>query len=291
VLPAHAREAARPCDPPRTHVALVPLTDATDRTWAAWSGAEPAAIVLHMLSDSLEKSRGRKVTRLTPAPGPAARPVDDSAAIAAAKAAHAEVVVTGSVTAFELVERREGGKFSRWGTSALEARARALVRVTLRVLDANSGDVILETTIERERNGRGTSSAERPRDAQAPPSGLLARALEDVMHELVRALDQRLDRRWQALVLGTGSGRCVLDAGSGRGLFVGQRLDVWRSGVDTYDEDLVRLSEEVRVGSIEIVSLEGRGRAHARVLEGEVSFGDQARPCTVHPSVASTLKR
>lgn len=269
----------------------MPLSDATDQTWAAWSGADPPAIVLHLLADSLAKTRGRKVSMLSVSSRSPRRPVDDSTAIAAAKAAHAEVVVTGTVAEFEVEERREGGKFARWGVSALDARARARVRVTLRVLDVGGGGVILETTVDRERTGRGTTSAERPRDATPAPSGLLSGVLEEVMFELVHALDQRLDTRWQATVLATSPGSCMVDAGGGRGLFVGQRLDVWRTGIETYDEDLVRLDDAVRVAAIEITSLEGRGRAHARVLEGEVSFGDMARPCSTHATVASTVRR
>ena len=288
---ARAVPPTSPCEPPRAHVALLPLSDATDQSWAAWSGADPSAIVLHLLADSLAKTRGRKISMLSVSPRPARRPVDDSTAIAAAKAAHAEVVVTGSVTEFEVEERRESGKFARWGVSALDARARARVRVTLRVLDVGGGGVILETTVDRERTGRGTTSAERPRPDTPAPSGLLSGVLEEVMVELVHALDQRLDTRWQATVLATSPGGCLVDAGGSRGLFVGQRLDVWRSGIETYDEDLVRLGDAVRVAAIEITSLEGRGRAHARVLEGEVSFGDLARPCSTHATVASTLRR
>ena len=107
----------------------------------------------------------------------------------------------------------------------------------------------------------------------------------------MQSVDQRLDMRWQASVLGTEPGHCVLDSGALQGLFVGQRLDVWRSGVETYDEDFVRVAEDVRVAAIEIVALQRRGRARARVLEGEVSFGDRARPCTTAPSVATTVKR
>lgn len=289
-LPAHAASPPRACDPPRTHVALAPLTDATDHSWAAWSGADPAVIVLNLLADSLEKSRGRKVTVLGTIPGDAGRPVEDAAAMAAARAANAEVVITGVVAEFEVEERREGGKFSRWGVSALDARARARVRVSLRVLDATAGGVILETTIDRERNGRGTTSAGR-RSESSLPSGLLAGTLEDVMYELVQALDRRLDTRWQASVLRAGPAGCVLDAGAARGLFVGQRLDVWRLGVETYDEDFVRVADDLRVAAIEIVSLEGRGRARARVLEGEVSPGDRARPCAGQQAVATTVRR
>lgn len=277
------------CDPPRTRVALVKLSDATDHSWAAWSGADPATIVLNLLADSLEKSRGRQVSILAIPRGPTTRPVEDAAAIAAARMAQAEVVVTGVVAEFKIEEHREAGKFSRWGVSALDARARAQVRVLLRVLDVRDGSVILETTIDRERTGRGTTSAGRA--GAEPGSGLLAGTLDEVLRELVQAVDQRLDMRWQASVLGTDTGHCVLDSGAGRGLFVGQRLDVWRSGIETYDDDFVRTAEDVRVAAIEIVALQGRGRARARVLEGEVSFGDRARPCTSAPAVATSARR
>jgi hypothetical protein len=289
--PVHAAVASRACEPPRTRVALLPLTDATDHSWAAWSGGDPAAIVLHLLADSLRKSRGREVTMLAPVPGDAGRPVEDAAAIAAANAAGSDVVVTGSVAEFTVEERRVAGKLSRWGAGALDARARARVRVSLRVLDTTGGGLILETTIDRERTGRGTTSAARPGDGPPPPSGLLAGTLDEVLRELTQALDRRLDMRWQATVLGAGPGDCVLDAGAGRGLFVGQRLEVWRSGVETYDEDFVRLAAEVRVGAIEIIALEGRGRAHARVVEGEASSGDHVRPCAAQAPVATTLRR
>jgi len=287
--PARSTAAEHACDPPRTHVAVMPLVDATDHAWAAWSGADPAAIVLNLFADSLQKSRGRQVTVLAAARGGGVRPVEDAAAIAAARAAHAEVVVTGVVAEFSVEERREAGKFSRWGVSALDARARVRVRVALRVLDVQGSDVVLETTIDRERTGRATTSA--GRSAGEPASGLLASTLEEVLRELVQSVDQRLDLRWQASVLGTEPGHCVLDAGAGRGLFVGQRLDVWRSGVETYDEDFVRVAEDLRVASIQVVALEGRGRARARVLEGEVSFGDRVRPCADSPAVATTARR
>ena len=182
-VPANATAASRRCDPPRTHVALVPLLDATDRAWSAWSGADPAAIVFRLLSDSLEKSRGRVVTRLPAVPGSAGRPVEDAAAIAAARAAHAEVVVTGVISEFVLEDRRQGGKLSRWGVGTLDSRARARVRVSLRALDTTDGSVILETTIDREQTGRGTTSAGRPTGAAPVQSGLLAGTLEEVMRE------------------------------------------------------------------------------------------------------------
>jgi hypothetical protein len=287
--PARAAAADHACDPPRTRVALVRLSDATDHSWAAWTGADPATIVLNLLADSLEKSRGRQVTILAAPHSPASRPVEDAAAIAAARLAQAEVVVTGVVAEFTVEEHREAGKFSRWGVSALDARARAQVRVTLRVLDVLDGGVILETTVDRERTGRGTTSAGRA--GAEPASGLLAGTLDEVLRELVLAVDQRLDTRWQASVLATETGHCMLDSGAGRGLFVGQRLDVWRAGIETYDEDFVQVAEDVRVAAIEIVALLGRGRARARVLEGDVSFGDRARPCTATPAVAATERR
>jgi hypothetical protein len=257
-MAAHAAAVDHACDPPRTRVALVRLSDATDHSWAVWTGADPATIVLNLLADSLEKSRGRQVTILAAPHSLANRPVDDAVAIAAARLAQAEVVVTGVVEEFNVEEHREAGKFLRWGVSALDARARAQVRVTLRVLDVLDGGVILETTVDRERTGRGTTSAGRA--GAEPASGLLAGTLDEVLRELVLAVDQRLDTRWQASVLATETGHCVLDSGAGRGLFVGQRLDVWRAGIETYDEDFVQVAEDVRVAAIEIVALLARSQ-------------------------------
>ena len=293
--PVLATHAPGECAPPRTRIVLCPLTDETDHSWATWTGTQPTAIVCRLLADSLVGAHGREVVL---APGSAravSRPLEDSRALALGREARGEVVVSGVVNAFTQDDRREPGKLSRWGVGPPDARSTAEVRVTLRVLDARDGSVILETTVARERRKRSTASVGRPRTlaegAPVEPSGPLAEALNEVISDLTRALDQRLMTRWRANVLGTASDLCVIDAGAASGLFAGERLEVWRGDIETYNEDFTRLGEEVRVGTVVITELDGRDRARARLLEGDVRPGDLIRPCTAASPAPLTLRR
>jgi len=289
---ARAAEPGGDCSPPRTRIALVALHDATDRSWAAWSGLEPARLVTVALTDSLRHMTGRDVELLPPPEGDPARPVDDGAALAVARRTHAGLVITGTLSEFTYEDRRQGGRLSRWGVGPLDARSRALVRVQLRVLDARDGGVVLESAVERERTGRGMASVTRRDPGIAiGPSGPLAEALDEVLASLAVTLGRRLDERWHADVASATTDDCTFEAGAADGVFVGERLDVWRPGIESWDEDLVRLADELPVGAVVVVALEGQDRAHARLVEGEVRAGDRVRPCASAPAPSVSLRR
>ena len=100
------------------------------------------------------------------------------------------------------------------------------------------------------------------------------------MRDLGSVLDERLDARWESRVMRHADGGAWVDAGAARGVFVGQRFDVWRSRTEVIDEDHIRIGDEDHlVGAIEVLALEGRGRARVRVVEGAVRSGDLVRPC------------
>ena len=120
---------------------------------------------------------------------------------------------------------------------------------------------------------------------------LLEQVLSEVLGDLSRTIGQRLDARWRARVILEGSGIYVLDAGAARGLFPGERLDVWRSGVEVYDENLLHVGDDARVGALVIVALEGHGRARARLAEGEARMGDTVRPCSEDAGPAMSVRR
>lgn len=285
---ATAAATATPCEPPHTRVMLVSLTDATDHAWQVWTGAEPATLVTRLLADSLRSSRGREVMMIDDPRHAARRTMDDGPALDAAREVGAEIVVTGTLNEFTQEDRREAGKFSRWGVGAPDARSRARVRVTLRVLDANNGTVIIETGAVREKASRSASTVDRssPRarasgpESAFAPEALLGQALGEVLADLVRTVGLRLETRWRASVESVSGDECTLDTGTTRGHFVGQRLEVWRSGIETYDENLVRLSEEARVGALVVTAIEAPGRVRARVLEGDARPGDGVRACS-----------
>lgn len=292
--PVSAR-AATPsgCDPPRTRIALVGLSDATDHAWQVWTGSSPGALVTRLLADSLRASRGREVLVLTDLPANPRRPLDDGPALDAAHELDAEIVVTGTVDEFTHEDRREAGKLWRWGVGAPDARSRARVKVTLRVLDANDGSVIIETGATRERTSRATATVDRPSASPAAPASetLLGQALDEAISDLVHTIGLRLETRWQARVVSVVGDTCALDAGTTRGHFVGQRLEVWRSGIETWDEDFVRLSEEMRVGLLAVTSIEGPGRVRTRLIEGEARPGDHVRACSNSSPPVATLRR
>lgn len=283
------------CAPPRTRIVIGPLVDATDGSWTAWSGVPPAALVRRLLADSLMSRHGRDVVLVDHAAGPRARSLEDARALELGRRARAEVVVCGVVSLFRNDDRREPGKLSRWGGGAPDAKSSAEVRVTLRVLDTSDGSVVLEATVARERRRRGTASAGRPgagpADTSDAPGGPLAEALGEVISDLARSLDQRLLDRWQANVVGATRELCVLDAGMANGLFRGERLEVWRPGIETWDEELNPVGEQVRVGIVVVTELQGSGRARARLLEGDVRPGDLVRPCLGGAASPFTLRR
>ncbi len=280
------------CAPPRTLVALLPLADQTDHTWELWTGESPARMVAALVADSLEQGLGRTVVRLGTSNANTIpnSPVDDDEALRVARAARAEIAITGAVSVFTHDDHREAGRFGRWGVGAPDARSRVQVRVTLRVLDVADGSVIIETTAARERTGRGTASASRL-EPGSTADAVAQDVLAEVLADLARTIGQRLDARWQARVILEGRGIYVLDAGAARGLFPGERLEVWRSGVEVYDENLVQVGDGSRVGAVVIVALEGHGRARARLAEGEARMGDTVRPCSSEAGAPLSLRR
>ena len=293
-----ADSGAGECAPPRTLVALLPLADRTDRTWELWSGASPAVLVGRALADSLEHMRGRRVVRVPLVAGAGVtsrllRPVDDDQALRVVRHDEAEVVVTGTVAVFSHDDTRDAGRFSRWGFGAPDAHSLVRVSVTLRVLDAHAGTVIIETTAARDRAGRGTATVLHPGTGGTNPDDdpLMLEVLGEVLGDLVATIGQRLDASWQARVVMESRGGFELDAGSARGLFTGERLDVWRPGIQLFDEDMVHIGNDARIGSVMITELDGRGRARARLLEGDARMGDLVKPCSGPSGSAMSLRR
>jgi len=286
------------CLPPRTVVAITPLADRTDGVWANWSGESPAALVTHLLADSLARGERRDVLRLSGVRAnvgakPAPRALDDELALLAARHTAAEVVVTGSVDVFAHDDRLDPGKFARWGMGAPDARSRVRVSVSLRALDVHDGTVVIETSASRERTGKSVAMIGRTDRSGGSPilDPLLAEALDDVISDLARTLGQRIEGRWKARVVSERRGVVMLDAGSSRGVFAGERLDVWRPGILLMDEDLQRLGDDVWVGSVVVTSLHGRSRCRARLTDGEVHVGDVVRPCSPSSPPVLSLKR
>jgi len=293
-----AEPEAGECAPPHTLIALLPLADQTDGTWELWSGVNPAVLVSRLLADSLEQGRGRHVVRVSPTVdlNPLAacvRAADDDPALRAGRRADAEIVVTGTVSAVVHEDTRDPGKFMRWGMGAPDARTHVRVRVTLRVLDAHDGTVIIESSAARDRVGRGTATAARPSRMALDPGEdpLVEDALSEVLGDLVATIGERLDARWTARVILEGRGVVELDAGMSRGLFTGERLDVWRPGIQLLDEDLLRIGDDARIGSVVVVALDGRGRARARLIEGDARMGDLVRPCAAANGSSMSFRR
>ena len=276
---------------------LMALTDGSDHAWQVWTGAEPAPLVTRLLADSLRACRGREVMTVADPRRAARRAMDDGPALEAARSLDAEIVVTGRVDEFTQEDRREAGKLWRWGVGAPDARSRARVRVTLRVLDANDGSVIIETAAVRDKASRAASTVDRttpPAQAAGPawaPEALLGQALGEVLSDLVHTVGLRLETRWRASVESVSGDDCTLDTGTTRGHFVGQRLEVWRPGIETYDEDLVRLDEEARIGALVVTAIEAPGRVRARIVEGEARPGDDVRACSNGAAPVASLRR
>jgi hypothetical protein len=279
------------CLPPHMVVALTPLADRTSGEWATWAGESPALLVTRLLADSLARGHRRDVLRLGvalphPPAGEPERALDDELALRAARRTAAEVVVTGGVDVFEHDDELAPGKFARWGMGAPDARSRVRVSVSLRALDVQDGTVLIETTASRERSGKAVAMIDRrdrPGSIRAVDA-LLGQALGEVLGDLSRTVGQRIEGRWKAQVLTEHRGIVVLDAGVSRGLFAGERLDVWRPGIEVLDEDLAALGEDVWVGSVVVTSLQGRTRSRARLADGEVHAGDVVRPCALSSS-------
>ena len=61
--------------------------------------------------------------------------------------------------------------------------------------------------------------------------------------------------------------------------------------VEVYDENLLHVGDDARVGALVIVALEGHGRAHARLAEGEARKGDTVRPCSEDAGPAMSVRR
>ncbi len=273
-----------PCAAPRTAVLLGPLADATDGRWELMAAVTPAAVVTARLADALDDSR--RVVRLRASAASRRQPMTDAELLEAARREHAEVVVSGIVERFGNEDVSAPGRFARWGIGAQDASIEARVEVRLRVLDVASGTVLLESRAARERRTRGLAAASRG-EATTPLNAALAQALDEVVRDLGSVIVEQLDARWESRLMRDGDGGAWVDAGAARGVFVGQRLEVWRSRVEVIDEDHVRIGDEDhRIGAIEVLALQGRGRARVRVVEGAVRSGDLVRPCRGGDDVA-----
>jgi hypothetical protein len=265
--------------------------------WANWNGQSPATLVTRLLADSLARDHGCQVLRLVGPPARAAaaspqRPLDDDLALRAARRTPAEVVVTGTVDVFTHDDHLEPGKFARWG-GAPDARSTVHVSVSLRALDVRTGTVLIETNASRERAGKNVATIERSERAgsSAGLDPLIAQALGEVLSDLARTLEGGVEGRWKANVLAERHGDVMLDAGAERGVFAGERLDVWRPGFALLDEDLASLGDDMWVGSVVVTSVRGRGQTRARLVEGEVHPGDLVKPCSLASPPALSLKR
>lgn len=280
-----ASDESGPCAAPRTAVLLAPLTDRTDGRWELMASTRPSAVVVARLAEVIGDAR-RVVRPRALAVSSRRTLFTDAELLAAARREHAEVVVSGVVERFGNEDVSSPGRFARWGIGAQDASTEARVEVALRVLDVETGTVLIESRAARARRARGFASAGHGGDATLL-NAALAQALEEVVRELGSVIAERLDARWESRVMRNADGGAWVDAGAARGVFVGQRLEVWRSRVEAIDEDHVRIGDEDHlVGAIEVLALEGRGRARVRVVEGAVRSGDLVRPCRGREDVA-----
>lgn len=281
LVPAPAVHAAtgerEACASPRTAVLLAPLADGTDGRWELMAAARPTAVVAARLADALGDAR--RVIRMPSGSSSRRRPMTDTELLAAARREHAEVVVSGVVDRFGNEDVSAPGRFARWGIGAPDASTEARVEVRVRVLDVASGTVLIESRAARARRSRGFASAAR---GESPSSlnAALAQALDEVASDLGSVIAEQMDARWETRLIRDGEGDAWVDAGAARGVFVGQRFEVWRSRIEVVDEDHVRIGDEDhRIGAIEVLALQGPGRARVRIVEGAVRSGDLVRPC------------
>lgn len=281
LVPAPAVHAAtgerEACASPRTAVLLAPLADGTDGRWELMAAARPTAVVAARLADALGDAR--RVIRMPSGSSSRRRPMTDTELLAAARREHAEVVVSGVVDRFGNEDVSAPGRFARWGIGAPDASTEARVEVRVRVLDVASGTVLIESRAARARRSRGFASAARG-ESPSPLNAALAQALDEVASDLGSVIAEQMDARWETRLIRDGEGDAWVDAGAARGVFVGQRFEVWRSRIEVVDEDHVRIGDEDhRIGAIEVLALQGPGRARVRIVEGAVRSGDLVRPC------------
>lgn len=286
--------APAPPDPgasPQPLVALLPFADRTDGRWWLWTGCSAGEGVAHLVADSLVRSRHwaladtAQLAALARARQWRVDGLEDAQAAELARALGADWVVLGAVTSFGVEQPAPDAKRRRWGLPPKRRTETARVSLELRVLDAATGAVRRSERISRERLLSGASSA-READRPTAPVALAGTPLGDAVREAVAAavqvLEQERQAHWSARVVRLMRyGLVELDIGRSAGIVRGDRLVVWRTSRIESDAE----TGEIRGGLDEVAAevvvtgftLDGR-RAVAKVVRGQVSAGDTARP-------------
>lgn len=275
----------------KRHLAVYGFEDKTDHRVHWYSGQNVGEGMSDMLTTALVQSGRFRIFERSQLEsvmqeqglGMTGAVVEQTAA-QAGKLLGAELIVMGAVTEFG-VSKGEGG--TRLGKIKIGAQTlKAIVAVDIRLVDANSAEIIWSGTVRKEESKTGLSLGTPEFDFKNRndfDESLIGKATRAAIDETVEKLNEQVGFiPWQALVATVAGGSVFLNQGAESGLQVDMMMSVFRQGETVTDPATgeVLFSTEEKVGVIKVVDPNlGNGKAAKCVAVEGTDFqrGDVVR--------------
>jgi curli biogenesis system outer membrane secretion channel CsgG len=198
-----------------------------------------------------------------------------------------EIMITGSVTEFGSKENKVGGGIGSIGGFNLGVKkTTARVAVDIRMVDVNTGEIIVAKSAEGEDSSTGLDNVGIEdinfHNSSTWDNTQLGKASRESIEECVEYIIDGMEAvAWQGKIIKASEGTIFMKPGSKGGVQAGMIFSVYRPGEELIDPDtgLSLGSEEAKIGQIQVTGDIGDGRAAKAIVKSGTGFdtGDLIR--------------
>ena len=219
-----------------------------------------------------------------------------------------DTIVTGDITQFGRDDRNigGGGSFGRWDKYGLGnvgvRKAKAVVGITARMVDVNTGEILASVTGRGESTRSGTNlvgagggyanggSSQLDMSSSNFSQTILGEAVKAAVNQVSSQLEQNANRlphetvQIRGLVADASSNNIIINVGSSAGVHVGDKLIVTRVSREIKDPatgKLLRTVEEP-VGELSITSVDQSSAEGHFTGSGQPKVGDAVKSVQPH---------
>ena len=218
--------------------------------------------------------------------------IDPGTAAQIGRALGVEAVIIGSVTQFDLQERRSGGGLSILGIGARSTDTDAYVKLTARMVDTTTGEILMAaegngnvSQSDSEVNVRGISGG----SSTSNGNKLLTLATEQAVDEVVTQLSDSSETlatspdavpNMSARIADVFENTVVLNKGSSDGFQSGMTVSIERVTREVKDPDTGEVIRQITepVGMVELYDVDAQSSMGKVVSGSSFQVGDVAKP-------------
>jgi curli biogenesis system outer membrane secretion channel CsgG len=198
-----------------------------------------------------------------------------------------EMMVTGSISEFGEKEQKVGGGIGSIGGLNIGVKKnKARVAVDIRMVDVNTGEIIVAKAAEGEDSSTGLDNVGVEdidfHNTSTWDNTQLGKASREAINQCVEYIVDGMQKvPWQGKIIKADAATIYMKPGSKGGVQAGMVFSVYRPGEELIDPDtgLSLGSEESKIGQIQVTGDVGDGRAAKAIVKSGTGFqtGDLIR--------------